>query len=557
MSDKQQQTRAEKLQAFQDKLDSMQQQFRESLPARLNEINSTWQQLQQSQEQLEHLSVLHRQVHTLTGTAGTFACQKLSQASRALEIMLKSLLNNSSELDRENIKQISSMIKSLETISENASSSSLIQITVNTNDIDEDRNRILILDDDQNLNRYLSLQFEHFGYQVCSVTNLSELEERVAEFQPCLIIADVMFPEGQLAGIEALYQMQFTRVSGQPVQVVFTSSRQDIEARLQAVRANGQAYFSKPVNISAMLDKVHELTDSHKVDPYQIMVIDDDVALVELLTYVLEQSGMEVCGVTDPQNTLEAIQRHKPDLILMDVHMPWCSGIELAQVIRQHANLAVIPIIFLSSDTDEDIQHQAVLKGGDDFLNKPIDVNKLPDFIRSRSQRARAMNAMMIRDGLTGLYNHTYIKENVESEMNRAERKGGEFSVVMLDVDLFKQVNDTYGHSVGDQVLRSLSHFLLQRLRKIDKIGRYGGEEFMLVLSDTPLAEAQTLMNKMLQSFIEVVHSSSKGVFNVSFSAGVSSNALASDTQELIEQADQALYRAKKAGRSQVILAGC
>jgi len=239
----------------------------------------------------------------------------------------------------------------------------------------------------------------------------------------------------------------------------------------------------------------------------------------------------------------------------MDVHMPWCNGIELAQVIRQQISLEAIPIIFLSSETDENVQFTAVLKGGDDFLTKPIDINRLPVFIKAKAHRAKALNSLMIKDGLTGLYNHTYIKELIDSEMYRCQRSKGVFSVVMLDVDHFKNVNDTYGHVVGDQVLRSLSHFLVQRLRKADKIGRYGGEEFMVLLPDTPLADAKKLFDKILNDFGKVQHHTlDDKEFEVTFSAGLISNEITQDTAMLLEQVDQSLYKAKHAGRNQVVV---
>jgi diguanylate cyclase (GGDEF)-like protein len=334
--------------------------------------------------------------------------------------------------------------------------------------------------------------------------------------------------------------------------VIFMSARQDIEARLQAVRAKGQAYFLKPVNLSALLNQIREMTNRIESEPYQVVVVDDDPALVSLITFILEEYGMHVASVTDPKLVLEVIGRHKPDLILMDVHMPWCNGIELAQVIRQHHDLSMIPIIFLSSETDENIQFQAVLKGGDDFLSKPIDINKLPKFIQSRAQRARSVNSLMIRDGLTGLFNHTYIKQAVETEMNRLERNGTEFSVVMMDVDFFKKVNDTYGHIAGDQVLRSLSHFLVQHLRKTDKVGRYGGEEFMVVLPETTLEDAVSVMQTILDKFGEIIHHSAENDFHITFSAGVISSRVTQDIEVMLENVDKGLYKAKNNGRNQV-----
>lgn len=537
---------------FKAKLNAMQDKFKAGLPARLAEIQQAWKQVQAIADGDESLAILHRLLHTLTGSAGTFGYQQLSRDSRALEILLKGLVSLADISDDEHRLQIQEVINGLVKVAEAGEESALSQQLIRNLGKAESKNQILILEDDKALNEFLTLQLQHFGYKVASIDSLEDLTTSLESFHPDLIVADIAFPEGDFAGIQAVKVVleQSTEVTDLPV--IFISARQDIEARLQAVRAKGQAYFPKPVNVSALLNQIREMMNRFESDPYQIVVVDDDPALVNLITFILEEYGMHVASVTDPKLALDVISRHKPDLILMDLHMPWCSGIELSQVIRQHNNLSMTPIIFLSSEQDEEVQFQAVIKGGDDFLSKPIDVNQLPMFIQSRAQRARSLSSLMIRDGLTGLFNHTYIKEAVETEMNRLERNGKEFSVVMMDVDFFKKVNDNYGHSTGDQVLRSLSHFLVQHLRKTDKVGRYGGEEFMLVLSDTPLEDAVSVMKVILEKFGQVVHHAGENDFHVTFSAGVISSRVTQDVAVMLESVDKGLYEAKHNGRNQV-----
>lgn len=537
---------------FQAKLNALQDKFKASLPARLSEIQQVWKSVQAAAKVSEDLDILHRLVHTLTGSAGTFGYRKLSRDSRALEILLKGLISHPEVNPDENSRQIQEMIRGLVKLAGEGVESTLAQQLVRKIAKHESKNHILIIEADKELNQLLTGQMQNFGYEVASVDSLGNLTASIESFHPDLILADISFSGGDFSAIQAVKDVleQHTEMTDLPV--IFMSARQDIEARLQAVRANGQAYFPKPINVSVLLNQIREMTNRIESEPYQVVVVDDDPALVSLITFILEEYGMSVASVTDPKLALDVISSHKPDLILMDVHMPWCSGIELAQVIRQHNNLSSIPIIFLSSEMDEELQFQAVLKGGDDFLSKPIDVNKLPRFIQSRAQRARSLSSLMIRDGLTGLFNHTYIKDVVETEMNRFERNGNEFSVVMMDVDFFKKVNDTYGHTIGDQVLRSLSHFLVQHLRKTDKVGRYGGEEFMVVLPDTPLEDAVSVMKVILEKFGRVIHHATENDFHVTFSAGVISSRVTQNVTVMLESVDKGLYEAKHNGRNQV-----
>ncbi len=539
---------------FQAKLNTMQNKFKVGLPERLAEIQRAWEGVQAVTDVGEDLEVLYRLVHTLTGSAGTFGYLQLSLDSRALEILLKALISHADVNYDENSRQIQEMIHNLVQVAEEGIESALSEQLVKNLDKGESKNHVLILEDDKELNQFLTVQLQHFGYEVESIASLEDLKTSIEAFHPDLILADISFPEGDFAGIQAVKDVLQQRSDvTDDLPVIFISARQDIEARLQAVRAKGQAYFPKPINVSALLNQIREMTNRFESEPYQVVVVDDDPALVSLISFILEEYGMYVAGVTDPKLALDVISSHKPDLILMDVHMPWCSGVELAQVIRQHNNLSSIPIIFLSSEMDEEVQFQAVLKGGDDFVSKPIDVNKLPKFIQSRAQRARSLSSLMIRDGLTGLFNHTYIKDAVETEMNRLERNGSEFSVVMMDVDFFKNVNDTYGHTTGDQVLRSLSHFLVQNLRKTDKVGRYGGEEFMVVLPDTPQEEAVSVMKGILEKFGQVIHHAAEHDFHVTFSAGVISSRVTQDVAVMLERVDKGLYEAKHNGRNQVV----
>ncbi|HBM49479.1 MAG TPA: diguanylate cyclase response regulator, partial [Marinobacter sp.] len=190
----------------------------------------------------------------------------------------------------------------------------------------------------------------------------------------------------------------------------------------------------------------------------------------------------------------------------------------------------------------------------DDFLTKPIDPKHLVATIHNRGRRARSLLALMIRDSLTGLYNHTHTLYLLEQELLRARQKDQPLAFAMIDIDEFKKVNDTYGHPIGDRILRSLSMFLKQRLRKTDHIGRYGGEEFAVILPNTSAQDARNVLNDIRQRFSELQQQAGEQEFRVSFSCGVASWQ-GDSAQSLCERADQALYRSKEHGRNQISLA--
>jgi diguanylate cyclase (GGDEF)-like protein len=217
-----------------------------------------------------------------------------------------------------------------------------------------------------------------------------------------------------------------------------------------------------------------------------------------------------------------------------------------------------VPIIYLSAETNLTRQMRALLKAGDDFITKPIADNALITAVFARAQRARMLGNALSRDSLTGLLKHADIKERVTLEAERAARNAQPVSVVMIDIDNFKQVNDLYGHSAGDKVIRALANLLRQRLRKVDILGRYGGEEFLAVLPGCTPEDALKTLDDIRQSFAELRFFAQDVEFSVTLSGGISNNLTNGshyNANELQEKADQALYAAKHGGRNQIRMA--
>jgi len=235
--------------------------------------------------------------------------------------------------------------------------------------------------------------------------------------------------------------------------------------------------------------------------------------------------------------------------------MPGCSGLELASIIRQQPSYVGIPIVFLSTEDENQKQVSALGLGADDFLSKPIEAERLVHAVSTRAARARRLRAGMLHDGLTGALNHSTVIDRLHSEISHAARQNTALATVLIDIDHFKTVNDTYGHLMGDQVLRSLTRLLRSRLRMTDSLGRYGGEEFLLILPDTSLDAALRLVNELRVLFSETQHQLGGRTFSVTFSAGVAAWSPGMHAAGIIDSADQALYRSKRQGRNRVTAA--
>jgi len=286
---------------------------------------------------------------------------------------------------------------------------------------------------------------------------------------------------------------------------------------------------------------------------YKILFIDDDESIGIYYKNIFEKAGIHCHYEKKISNILNLVTDYKPDLLLIDINMPDCTGIELSQILRQRIDIEFIPIVYLSSESDPLTKIKLVSDGVDDFLDKATSPKYIINNLKSRIKRARNLRMIMMQDSLTNLYNHAMLKEQLELEVSRAYRLSTEVSFIMVDIDHFKYVNDKYGHMVGDMVIKSLSNFLKINLRKTDIVGRYGGEEFAIIMSDTKAQKAYQTIDKLRQQFSQIIHSSGSIKFSVTFSSGIASFPEYKNKNEIIKHADNYLYHAKENGRNNVV----
>ncbi|WP_122687772.1 response regulator [Pseudomonas viridiflava] len=407
----------------------------------------------------------------------------------------------------------------------------------------------VVLQDHERAER-LAKQLEFFGLSALSLHSVSEFQTAMTQRHPAAIVMDVDF-SGPGQGLRLASQVQEGLEQKLPL-LFFSLNETDTPTRLAAVRAGGQEFLTGALEASSLLEKIEILTCVAQYEPYKVLIIDDSRAQATHTERVLNAAGIVTRTLLDPIQTMGELAEFQPDLIILDMYMPGCTGTELAKVIRHNDRYVSVPIIYLSAEDDQDKQLDAMSEGGDDFLTKPIKPRHLITTVRNRAARARNLKARMVRDSLTGLYNHTHILQLLEDCSFRSRREGKPLCFAMLDIDHFKKVNDSHGHPMGDRVIKSLALFLKQRLRKTDFIGRYGGEEFAIVMPDTDIQSAHQVLEEIRHRFAEIHYPAQPADLFCTFSAGVVSLGLHDDSLSLAAQADSALYRAKHAGRNQV-----
>ena len=306
--------------------------------------------------------------------------------------------------------------------------------------------------------------------------------------------------------------------------------------------------------------------------PPCILIVDDHEDNVEVLRARLEARGYRTEAAGDGREALEKVQASPPDLVLLDVMMPHVDGMEVARRIKADKSLPFIPIIMQTALDSTEHKVEGLDAGADDYITKPINfaelearvrsmlrVKQLQEEVQRQRDELQQLNDRLLSisrtDGLTGLINRRHLEERLQEQFEHAKRLGEPFTVVMCDLDKFKSVNDTYGHQAGDAVLKQLAELLTHQAREIDHVGRYGGEEFMLVLPGTVLDAGVTFAERVRHAIAEHTFTFEGGAIHRTGSFGVSAwpHPRIHGCDALVKAADDALYVAKETGRNKVI----
>jgi two-component system cell cycle response regulator len=294
-----------------------------------------------------------------------------------------------------------------------------------------------------------------------------------------------------------------------------------------------------------------------------VLAIDDSQDIHDILYVRLKPEDVVLHRAMDARDGLDKARELLPDLILLDIDMPDMSGLELCHHLKNDPRTGAIPIIFLTGAADLEVKVQGFDLGAIDYVTKPFQPAELRARVRAALRTKRYHDLLARRaqiDGLTGLWNRHYFDRRMEEETAAVQRYGRVLSLILVDVDHFKKVNDSYGHPFGDRVLQNVGEVLHAQLRTVDAPCRYGGEEFGIILTQTDLAGAHVVAERLRAAIARIGLGHRGATVTITASFGISSSELVeppnrSSVPMLVELADQALYAAKQAGRNRVIAA--
>jgi CheY-like chemotaxis protein len=389
------------------RLASMREAYAERLPEKIGQLDELWQTLQTcSSDEVKTQSTLkelHFLIHRLSGTGASYGFTALSAAARTLELYLKPLFTDKvgSSLTEAQMNNITALFCALKQAALQpdwvVSTTPLpgqaeLQVSpLLAEPIAQEDKLIFLVEANLPLAQELAKQISGYGYTVRTIETPRSLKAALKHQWPAVIIMDVMFPEGEFAGIEAIAELQLHQGSERLVPVLFISSREDLLARLQSVRAGGVGFFTTPINLSVLINTLDMLTVRQTPEPYRVLIVENQSTQATFYSQTLQQAGMITTIITNPMQVMRPLIEFVPDLILMASQMSGCTGLEVAAIIRQQSVYLSIPIIFLSTKAHLNQQLLAMRLGGDAFLTMPVETDHLISVVFAMAERSRLL----------------------------------------------------------------------------------------------------------------------------------------------------------------------
>ena len=291
-----------------------------------------------------------------------------------------------------------------------------------------------------------------------------------------------------------------------------------------------------------------------------VCIIDDDPDQRRLIAAGLDRLGFTWIAAEGGRSGLQLILQRFPKVILCDWAMPEINGPALLKLVREHPSIATTYFLMMTAHDTPTREYEALEFGADDYLTKPVGSRELAARLRVGLriwEMQHRLQQAAVTDGLTRLYNHDHLNHVLESEWKRARRYGSQMSLIMLDIDYFKAVNDTYGHPAGNEVLEAIADILRTTTRDVDSVGRFGGDEFAVIAPEASLDDGAALAERIRLNVCDLLDVEALRDHIVTTSLGVagSDDPRVRNAAELVDMADRALYVSKRRGRNQVATA--
>ncbi len=444
--------------------------------------------------------------------------------------------------------------------------------------------RVLVVDDNEANRKLLQDKLKNEYFHVITAVDGEDAIQRARAEEPDVILMDVMMPK--MNGVDACRVLKMDPQT-EHIPIVLVTALNEREDRLRGLGAGADDFLTKPVNDLHLLSRVRALTKYKMVadelrkreasgkrigavdfvaqgrasEPARILVVDENERQARRICRYLE--GLHR-PISHSEATQLGISGSMVDLMIVSLSNEKLDGLRLCAYFRSVESTRDLPILVVAEPDDEKRAVRALELGASDIVIKPIDSEELNARVKTQVRKKRYLDALRARldqsmelavtDQLTGLHNRRYMRVQLEALVKRSDMGGKPVSILLADIDHFKKVNDIHGHSAGDEVLKEFGRRLRENIRPIDLACRYGGEEFVVIMPETPKELAQSAAERIRHLIEDEPFIINRGdALRVTMSGGVATVSPPDDTLDsMLKRADEALYRAKSRGRNQI-----
>lgn len=449
--------------------------------------------------------------------------------------------------------------------------------------------RILVVDDMVPNIKLLEAKLTKEYYEVITAANGFECLEKAKQYSPDIILLDVMMPV--MDGFETCKKLrEDPELSHIPI--VMLTALSEKESRIKGLEVGADDFLQKPINDNALFARVRSLIrlkvmiDELRlrgqtgvdlgIDPSsvnfgnileaRILLVDDDSIQAQQVIEKLSHVNKKIKHISKPEEALAEAQKGIYDLVIISTQLLEADGLRICSQMRSNEQTRHLSIVILIDEDDTTSLVKGLEIGVNDYIVTPVDINELVARVKTQIRRKKYQEALRsnykqsislaITDGLTGLYNRRYMDTHLENIVKEAAENARPTTILMLDIDHFKQVNDTYGHGVGDEVIKEFAARIINNIRPADLAVRYGGEEFVVILNGTDIQSARVVAERMRANIENVPFKVSipEGEISKTTSIGIASfrRDEADTVEALLKRADDALYAAKNGGRNKI-----
>ncbi|MDG7056178.1 MAG: PleD family two-component system response regulator [Wolbachia endosymbiont of Meromenopon meropis] len=452
--------------------------------------------------------------------------------------------------------------------------------------------KILVVDDVLSNVKLLEARLKAEYYTVIVAYDGEEAVDLVSKQQPDIVLLDVMMPK--INGFEVCKNLKSDPLTTH-IPIIMVTALHDTHDRVQGINAGADDFLTKPIDETALSARIKSLTRlkmiidelrlrgqtnaeiggvagstimdySNQVFDANILVVDEDISQAEQIYNVLSQRFTSIKVLNDPNEASKIGIDNNYDLIISDMQFSHTDGLRLCSEFRSKVETRYTPILILSEDYHKNNLVKALNVGANDYLTVPLDENELIARVNSQVKRKRYQDAlrmnlfnnveMSIKDPLTNCYNRRYFDAHLKNIVKDSVEKNRKLSLMILDIDHFKLVNDDFGHSAGDELLKQIQKRISENIRVMDLLARFGGEEFVVVMPDTDLSDAYSVAERIREIIATepFILSSKKITHSITVSIGIAEMQKSdfNNIKKFIIRADRYLYKAKNNGRNRV-----